>query len=503
MNIMKLKTNAILYVRLSREDAYNEVSNSIKNQIDILTNYAMKNGFRVIDICSDDGYSGGNFDRPGFKKMMDYLDCGKANTVIVKDLSRFGRNFIGVSSYIDDYFTYNNIRFISINDNYDSATDEGDISIVFRNFLNGLYLKEFKRKVKQGIDRKAKKETLKFTGCYGYNCVDGKLEIDHNVAPIIVRIFNEFISGKRPIDICRDLEKDGIMSPGEYREKNNICGYKNRWKNGPNWNKNVICKIIRRREYVGDTVNRLHLYNKGKGIKNENPIVIENTHKPIIDRDTFNKAQDKVMVFKRTPKEKYEELICDLLKTKDNKKVYYTYKKDSKTGVLYEFYENKKYNILISINKLHLILYEHSINLIKSIIKNKEKFKNELIEEVLKNSNYDKKIRNLESEISNIDCKISDLFEKFVLEEISFEEYEEESKRLSNLQIYLSKEKNELKNNNKSFCEIKEKIDDFIEKVNKNKLKLKDIELIRFCIKEVIIERKDKKYEFKIIDVFN
>ena len=111
MNPIIYNTNAILYARLSREDSENEVSSSIKNQIDLLTNYAIKHNFKVIDICSDDGYSGGNFERPGFKQMMEQLENGIANVVIVKDLSRFGRDFIKVSSYIDEYFIDNNIRF--------------------------------------------------------------------------------------------------------------------------------------------------------------------------------------------------------------------------------------------------------------------------------------------------------------------------------------------------------------------------------------------------------
>ena len=133
METITFNKNAILYARLSREDGDNEISSSIKNQIDLLSNYAIKNGFRVIDICSDDGYSGGNFDRPGFEKMMQEIDSGLANVIIVKDLSRFGRDFIKVSKYIDEYFVENHIRFISVNDNHDSATSTEDISIVLKN----------------------------------------------------------------------------------------------------------------------------------------------------------------------------------------------------------------------------------------------------------------------------------------------------------------------------------------------------------------------------------
>lgn len=504
MDTMTFNKNAILYARLSREDGDNEVSSSIKNQIDLLSNYAIKNGFRVIDICSDDGYSGGNFDRSGFKKMMQEIDSGLANVIIVKDLSRFGRDFIRVSKYIDDYFVENHIRFISVNDNHDSATSTEDISIVLKNFMNGLYLKEFKKKTRLGIDNKAKKESLKYTGFYGYKNINGKLEIDYDVAPIIVRIFNEYISGKKPTEICRGLNEDGIMSPGEYREKNHIGGYKNKCKSEPRWCAKTVIEITKKREYVGDTVNQIHIYNNGKCKINNNPIILENTHEAIIDLETFNKAQEKRYKITKTSKEISDRLLCDILKTYNNRKIHYAFKRKNKNPEeRNEYYECKADKVLVRIDYTHKVLYEYSLSMIKRILKNKDKFKSEMVKLLIESSNFDERIKEIEKELASVDYTFSKLFEQYAFEEISLDEYDSKRENLTAYQIKLTNEKNELKSNSKTIYEINKSLDSFIDSVNNKTLHMRDIELIRFCIKEVFIKRNGNLFEFRIIDVFS
>ena len=501
MNPIIYNTNAILYARLSREDSENEVSSSIKNQIDLLTNYAIKHNFKVIDICSDDGYSGGNFERPGFKQMMEQLENGIANVVIVKDLSRFGRDFIKVSSYIDEYFIDNNIRFISINDNYDSAISEEDISIVFKSFLNGLYLKEFKKKMKLGIDNKAKKVTLKYTGCYGYVNVDGKLEIDYEGAPIVVRIFKEYLSGKKPTEICKKLNNEGIPSPSLYRyQKQEINHY---LMNNSVWNREAIYRIIKRIDYTGDTLNQKYIYTNDKKKINNKPIIIKNTHESIIDIETFKKVQKMIYQKKRTPQEILDRLLCDILTTTDDRKVCYGYWKHRlDKSKKYEYYECKPVNILIRVDYVHKVLYEYSLSLIKSILKEKDKFKKEMVKLLVENNNFDKKLKQIDSELADIDYQFSNLFEMYALEEISVEDYDAKRKELTENQVLLIKEKSKLKKSNITVNEINKSLDKFINSVNDNTLKMSDIELIRFCIKKVIISKVDNQYELKIIDVF-
>ena len=189
--MVSLKNNrdVIIYTRLSSEDGIDDMSCSITNQIDLLTEYAIQNEFRIIDIISDDGYSGTNFRRPGFEKMIEMLEDGQANVVLVKDLSRFGRNFIECSKYLDEYFNEMNIRFISTSDNYDSAINTEDESLVIKNFLNGLYAKQSGKRVMDAYRHKAKKQTIAKFGRYGYKNVDGNLVLDEDVAPFVKRIF--------------------------------------------------------------------------------------------------------------------------------------------------------------------------------------------------------------------------------------------------------------------------------------------------------------------------
>ena len=141
---MQSSTLAALYVRLSSEDLNRELSKSIENQIIGLKDYAKKQNIAIFDVYIDDGYSGSNFDRPSFKKMITDMELKKFNTIIIKDLSRLGRNFVHVGNYIEHIFPDNNIRLISVDDNYDSLTYDDDESIVLRSFLNDYYLKECK-----------------------------------------------------------------------------------------------------------------------------------------------------------------------------------------------------------------------------------------------------------------------------------------------------------------------------------------------------------------------
>ena len=502
MKSLRMQTNAILYARLSREDEGSKVSTSIKNQIDILSNYAIVNGFRIIDICYDDGFSGGNFDRPGFKKMMEYIDSGTANVIIVKDLSRFGRDFLGVSAYIDEYFVDNHIRFISINDDYDSAIATEDFSIVLKNFINGLYLKEFKKKTRLGIDNKAMKETLKSTGCYGYFCKNGKLEIDYEVAPIVVRIFDEYISGKTAIEICRGLNEDKIDPPALHKFK--ILGISHAWKYEPKWKTHAIHQIIKRREYIGDVINQQYRYINGKEKKNDNPIILENMHEPIIDRDTFFKANNKIKIMKKTSKEILDKLVSDLIRTSNDRKVYYAFKiTNPATNKRSEYYENKKDNILIRIDYLHKVLYEYSLSYVKKILKNKEEYKNELLRYLIENSNHEKRLKQINTELAEIDNLFSKIFEQYAFEEITFEEYEEKRIYYSNKQVLLTREKDELLTNNITVYEINKKVESFMDSINKKTLKMNEVDLIRLCIKKVIVKRVDKNYDIKIIDVFS
>ena len=143
---MKDRYNTVIYARLSSDDGHDSVSQSIVTQIDICKDFIRKNNFKLLNIYIDDGYSGTNFNRPQFKKMIEDVKCNNIDIIIFKDLSRFGRNFVQGSYYLEEFFPSYDVRVISINDNYDSLKSEDDISLPIKNYLNERYAKETQKR---------------------------------------------------------------------------------------------------------------------------------------------------------------------------------------------------------------------------------------------------------------------------------------------------------------------------------------------------------------------
>ena len=211
---MANKENIVaIYVRLSNEDGLDNMSVSIENQINICETYINENNLTLYNVYIDDGYSGSNFDRPGFQNMIEDLENKKFGAIIVKDLSRLGRNFLKVSYYVEDYFVAKQIRFISISENYDSLTaDNEELGVAIRNYLNGFYAKECSKKMRVGYENKAKHGTLSPSGHYGYIVENGCYVVDPNTAPIVKDIFNKFLSGESVKDICNYLNSNKILT---------------------------------------------------------------------------------------------------------------------------------------------------------------------------------------------------------------------------------------------------------------------------------------------------
>ena len=188
-----MQTIAAIYVRLSKDDLNTDYSKSIANQISGLKTFCIENKFKVYDVFIDDGYSGSSMDRPGFISMISKMKLKKFNTIIVKDLSRLGRNFVQVSEYVENIFPDNDIRFISVNDGYDSLTYSDDESIVLRSFINDYYIKECKRKARKAVEKRSKVKAMTTGGIYGYKYdKDKNIIIDDPAALIVQEIFERY-----------------------------------------------------------------------------------------------------------------------------------------------------------------------------------------------------------------------------------------------------------------------------------------------------------------------
>ena len=218
-----MKSKVAIYARLSREDedkidGNKSESRSIENQIKVLSDYARENDLDIYKIYYDDGYSGANFERPEFKKLLKDMYQHKFDTILIKDISRLGRVVYKVGELIECIFPKNNIRVISLNDKYDSLTYNDDQSIVIRNFLNDYYLKEFKRKCRQARTHYARTKHLNYYPKYGYNFdKDRKEIIDDYSANIVKRIFDYVANqGLSTCQVAEILNKEGVLTRSLY-----------------------------------------------------------------------------------------------------------------------------------------------------------------------------------------------------------------------------------------------------------------------------------------------
>lgn len=299
--------NVAIYIRLSREDGDKEESDSVGNQRKLLAEYiAKKEDFILYDVYVDDGYSGTNFNRPSFQRMIADIEDGKVNCVVVKDLSRFGRDYIDTGRYLERYFPEMGVRFISVTDGIDSMKQVYDMLLPIKNIFNEQYARDISKKIQATV--KSKQKAGEFIGAftsYGYkkSPVDkNKLVIDDYAADVVRRIFSLYIQGYGKQKIAKLLNAEGVLCPAEYKKVNGE-NYKNcnRLESTTYWSYSTINSILHREMYVGNMVQgtkHQRMRSKQKKMPKEEWIVVENTHEPIIDKATWEKAQS--LLQKRT-----------------------------------------------------------------------------------------------------------------------------------------------------------------------------------------------------------
>ena len=292
--------NVAEYIRLSREDGDKAESDSIGNQRKLITDYLKgKDDFVLYDIYVDDGFTGTNFKRPAFTRMIEDIEAGNVNCVIVKDLSRFGRDYIDTGKYLERYFPDRDVRFISITDNIDSMKQAYDILLPIKNIFNEQYARDISKKVHSSI--KAKQKAGEFIGAftsYGYKkslTNKNKLVIDEYAAGVVRRIFRMYISGLGKSSIAATLNKEGIVCPSEYKKMNGE-NYRNshRLESTSYWTYSTINRLLQNEMYVGNMVQgrkTQRMRGKQRATDKEDWIIVKGTHEAIIDEDTWKKAQ--------------------------------------------------------------------------------------------------------------------------------------------------------------------------------------------------------------------
>lgn len=300
----KNKANLItaLYERLSKDDDLQGESNSILNQKRYLEDYAKQCGFSNIRHFADDGYTGTNFNRPGFKAMMVEVEAGNVGTIIVKDMSRFGRNYLQVGQYTEIYFPDKGIRFIAVNNNVDSASPTENDFTPFLNIMNDWYAKDTSRKVKS-VFRSMMSKGQRCTGSvpYGYIMLkDGdkkQIYIDEEAASVVRKIFEMTAAGFSTTEIAATMREAKVLCPIAYdQQTEGRQNYQMAIADSYKWTRQTVSVILDRQDYVGTLVLgksvRLNFRSKKRVATDPNEwLVFPNAHEPIVDQELWDAAQ--------------------------------------------------------------------------------------------------------------------------------------------------------------------------------------------------------------------
>lgn len=307
---MEVKKIIALYLRISKRDAEldeDTESNSIHNQREILREYVKRNlnaSDAQVREFIDDGYSGTSLQRPALLELLRLAEEGLVYAIIVKDLSRFARNYIEAGSYIERIFPYMGVRFICVNDQYDSenmAHKLPGIDMAFKGIIHDYYCKELSGKLKNSRRQQVEKGKCIFSKPpYGYWKSEeekGKLIVDEETAPIVKRIFESYVQGDSSYKIAKDLNAAGVDSPNKRLEKAGLITFRDEtYAAGLCWSCGVVLSLLRNRIYIGDMVGnkeeRIKMCEKKCRKKDkEEWIIVEETHEPIIEREMFFRVQ--------------------------------------------------------------------------------------------------------------------------------------------------------------------------------------------------------------------
>jgi len=298
-----------IYLRLSRDDQNgNSESMSISHQRDMLIEYCEERGWKVYDIYVDDGFTGTNFDRPDFQRMIEDIKSGHINVVLTKDLSRLGRNYVMTGQYTDFFFPEHGVRYVAVNDSYDSDKDDNDIA-PFKNILNEMYAKDISKKIRSVRATSAKQG--KFMGSkppFGYvKSSDNKhqLVIDPPAAEIVRRLYREFANGESGRNTAAKLNAEGIDTPAVYYYKQ--TGKRaTRGDSCQQWGSATIIQLLKNHVYIGNMVQCKRKVSSFKTKKRlvtcpDDWVIVENTHEPIIDDYTWECVQRKLEKTRAAP----------------------------------------------------------------------------------------------------------------------------------------------------------------------------------------------------------
>lgn len=329
MKQLNKKVLAALYMRLSRDDDEYGDSISIETQRNILVDFAREQGFTIVDEYVDDGWSGTNFNRPNFKRMMEDVNAGKVNCVITKDLSRFGREHIQMDYYLEFMFPEQGIRYIAVTDNEDTERGLSDF-VPFKNLFNEWFAKDTSRKVKAAFKAKFQKgERIFSTPPFGYQrdpAIKNRLVVDEETAPIVREIFDMALHGAGAAKICHQLIEREVPVPAwfAYRRSGSFAKV---FKDQPEskrytWTVNAVKSILKDETYIGNTVHYQQVSvsfksKKRRRTSEEEWLRLEGTHEGLVSKEDFEQVQKMIAVRRRAQKDKTTQIFAGLVRCAD------------------------------------------------------------------------------------------------------------------------------------------------------------------------------------------
>ena len=501
-----------LYLRLSRDDEKEGESNSISNQRKLLTDFAKKNGFRNIKVFIDDGVSGATFNRNGFKELLELIENEMVSTLIVKDMSRLGRNHIEVGKLTDYVFPTHNVRFIAVNDGVDSLKGEDDFT-PFRNIMNEWYCKDMSRKMKCTLHLKSKQGYA--IGCppYGYMYAEDRKKwiIDDEAAEVVKRIFSMRLQGDSVNKIAEVLKRDKILIPSMYADRKGLRKAAKKVPLGEYiWHHRTITKILQNPAYVGDVIN-FKTYSKSFKLKarlensKENWEVHKNAHENIIDRNDFEKVQTTFGDTKyRKPKHIEKNMFAGFLKCSDcGANLNYKFTHDNPDNHYFSCKNNRVGNGLCKTT--HHIRVDMITGVVKNNIAEIVRFANSFEDEFVKlvvDENYkltcERQKRNQEilqkllSREKEIDTLIESLFEEKVLGNLTDERFKKLTYKYEDEQLEL---KEKIKNIKKVVLEDKKHeldVNGFLDIVKKySQIENLTVDILNEFIDKIIVHHRE------------
>jgi len=512
-----------LYCRLSNDDGNVGESDSIANQKLILKEYAEKHRFFHCKYYIDDGHTGSNFNRPAFQDMMAEIELGKVSTVIVKDLSRFGRNYLETGMYTEIVLPKYDVRFIAINDNADSEKGFDDL-IPIRNLFNEMYVRDTSNKVRAVFKTKAQNgERITGNVPYGYKSDNKRLVVNPDTAPVVKKIFDLCMDGLGPSKIARVLEQEKILTPGAYKFKyDGNRKYESSMEMPYSWYPRTVSDILSTRDYVGDTVI-LKTYSKSYKDKKrrindeDNQYIFDDTHEAIIDRETWSTVQRLRLGKKRCRKSGIKDKYAGLVYCSDCENKHYFVSGDGvdERKFSYSCSTYRKQRKPCTPHYIRVIVLD---KLVKTHIKSVLNFANEYAEEFAENLHNEtvqsQKIRLSEltreyarckNRINEIDTRFTRIYEDRCDDKITEE-------RFLNLSSTFEKEQAELRANlsvlESEISQIKDSavnIKDFMKLVRKY-LEFEELTplMLRELVEKIVVHERVKQDDktYQQIDIY-